>query len=129
MRRAFLSSLESCRSVIADATLCHPELPSPPVSLQGGLYLSWHVPGCFGGGCDSLSRCVHPLHTVTCQTRALRLTSSCREESLWQYNNHITINLCTGPRPGYRDNEPLFPPLCSPLCSSEAEFPNLLLSQ
>lgn len=36
-------------------------LPSPPVSLQGGLYLSWHVPGCVGGGSDSLSRCEHPL--------------------------------------------------------------------
>lgn len=36
-------------------------LPSPPVSLRGGLYLSWHVPGCVGGGSDSLSRCEHPL--------------------------------------------------------------------
>lgn len=36
-------------------------LPSPPVSLRGGLYLSWHVPGCVGGGTDSLSRCEHPL--------------------------------------------------------------------
>lgn len=36
-------------------------LPSPPVSLQGGLYLSWHIPGCVGGGSDSLSRCEHPL--------------------------------------------------------------------
>lgn len=35
--------------------------PSPPVSLRGGLYLSWHVPGCVGGGSDSLSRCEHPL--------------------------------------------------------------------
>lgn len=84
-------------------------LPSPPVSLRGGLYLSWHVPGCVGGGSDSLSRCELPLSTATCQTKAKQLISSCRRELWWQYCKHITINRCTGPGPSHKDNELLLP--------------------
>lgn len=82
-------------------------LPSPPVSLWGGLYLSWHVPGCVGGGSDSLSRCEHPI-LLHAKQWALQLISSCREESWWQYSKHITINPYTGPGPSHKDNELLF---------------------
>lgn len=117
----FLSSLESCRSVIADATLCHPEFgltscePSGrSISILACSRVCWRW--------EWLIKQVWASTPILLHAKQ-ELSGLCREESWWQYSKHITINLCTEPGPSHKDNELLFPPLFSHLCSSEEEFP------
>lgn len=68
-------------------------LPSPTVILQGGLYSSWHVPRCVGGGVNHKAGVSIQSHTAICQVRTIHLINLYREESRWQYSKHIKINL------------------------------------
>ncbi len=106
----FLSSLESCRSVIADAILCHPEFaltscePSGrAISILACPWECWRWEWLIKQVWASTPILLHA------KQEPLQLISSCREESWWQYSKHITINLCTGPGPSHKDNELLFP--------------------
>lgn len=103
----FLSSLESCHSVIADATLCHPEFgltscePSGrSISILACSRVCWRW--------EWLIKQVWASTPILLHAKQ-ELSNSCREESWWQYSKHITINLCTEPGPSHKDNELLFP--------------------
>lgn len=105
----FLSSLESCRSVIADATLCHPEFgltscePSGrSISILACSRVCWRW--------EWLIKQVWASTPILLHAKQ-ELSGLCREESWWQYSKHITINPCTEPGPSHKDNELLSPPI------------------
>lgn len=68
-------------------------LPSPTVILRGGLYSSWHVPGCVGGGVNHKAGVSIQSHTAICQVRTIHLINLYREESRWPYSKQITVNI------------------------------------
>lgn len=104
----FLSSLESCRSVIADATLCHPEFgltscePSGrSISILACSRVCWRW--------EWLIKQVWASTPILLHAKQ-ELSGLCKEESWWQYSKRTTINLCTEPGPSHKDNELLCPP-------------------